>query len=43
MPLSALRCGCDLRRVSESRATMYRQMGMTYWLENAEAEMKEVG
>ena len=24
-------------------ATMYREMGMTYWLEKAEAEMKEFG
>jgi hypothetical protein len=23
--------------------TMYREMGMTYWLENAEAEMAELG
>jgi hypothetical protein len=24
-------------------ATMYRDMGMTYWLEKAEAEMRESG
>ena len=24
-------------------ATMYRDMGMTYWLERAEAEMTELG
>jgi hypothetical protein len=24
-------------------ATMYRDMGMTYWLEKAEAEMRELG
>ncbi len=23
--------------------TMYRKMGMTYWLEKAEGEMKEMG
>ena len=23
--------------------TMYRDMGMTYWLEKAEAEMRELG
>ncbi len=23
--------------------TMYREMGMTYWLEKAEAELKELG
>jgi len=23
--------------------TMYREMGMTYWLEKAEAEMRELG
>jgi len=23
--------------------TMYREMGMTYWLEQAEREMKELG
>ena len=23
--------------------TMYREMGMTYWLEQAEAEMKAIG
>jgi hypothetical protein len=23
-------------------ATMYREMGMTYWLEQSEAEMKEL-
>jgi hypothetical protein len=26
-----------------SATTMYRDMGMTYWLEKAEAEMREVG
>jgi tetratricopeptide (TPR) repeat protein len=24
-------------------ATMYREMGMTYWLEKAEAEVRELG
>jgi hypothetical protein len=28
----------------DTRATtMYRDMGMTYWLEKAEAEMRELG
>jgi hypothetical protein len=26
-----------------SATTMYHEMGMTYWLEKAEAEMRELG
>ena len=31
------------RKHLTTAATMYRQMGMTYWLEQAETEMKELG
>jgi hypothetical protein len=27
-------------RDEQARGSMYREMGMTYWLEKAEAEMK---
>ena len=30
------------RSTSPRRRTMYREMGMTYWLEKAEAEMAEL-
>jgi hypothetical protein len=29
------------RSISPRRRTMYRDMSMTYWLEKAEAEMRE--
>jgi hypothetical protein len=31
------------RSISPTATTMYRGMGLTYWLEKAEAEMRELG
>jgi class 3 adenylate cyclase/tetratricopeptide (TPR) repeat protein len=45
--LGKLYCRTDKREQAEEHlataTTMYREMGMTYWLEKAEAEMRELG
>ena len=32
-----------MRGEQSAECSMYREMGMTYWLEKAEAEMRELG
>jgi hypothetical protein len=45
--LGKLYLGSDRREQAQEHlataATMYREMGMTYWLEKAEAEMTNLG
>ncbi len=33
---------CSTRKLIEREARTYREMGMTYWLEQAEAETREL-